>query len=35
MADHHGGDCEVSNGYRQNGTYSNLSKRLKELKKGQ
>ena len=34
-ADHHGGDGEVSDDCRQNGTYSNLSKRLNELKKGQ
>ena len=32
-ADHHDGD--VSDDCRQNGTYSNLSKRLKEIKKGQ
>ena len=31
-ADHHGGDGEVSDGCRQDGTFSNLSKRLKEIK---
>lgn len=30
--DHHGGDGEVSDGCRQDGTFSNLSKRLKEIK---
>ena len=34
-ADHHGGDGDVSDESRQNGTYSNLSRRLKEIKKGQ
>ena len=33
-ADHHGGDGEVSDGCREDGTYSNLSKRLKEIKNG-
>ena len=33
-ADHHGGDGEVSDGCMQDGTYSNLSKRLKEIKNG-
>ena len=33
--DHHGGDGEVSDGCMQDGTYSNLSKRLKEIKNGQ
>ena len=31
-ADHFGGDGEVSDGCRQDGTFSNLSKRLKEIK---
>ena len=31
-ADHHGGDGEVSDGCRQDGTFSNLSKRLKEIR---
>ena len=31
-ADHHGGDGEVSDGYSRDGTFSNLSKRLKEIK---
>lgn len=31
-ADHHGGDEEVSDGCRQDGTFSNLSKLLKEMK---
>lgn len=33
-ADHHGGDGEVSDGCGQDGTYSNLRKRLKEIKNG-
>ena len=33
-ADHHGGDGEVSDGCKEDGTYSNLSKRLKEIKNG-
>ena len=33
-ADHHGGDGEVSDGCREDGTYSNLSKRLKKIKNG-
>lgn len=33
-ADHHGGDGEVSHGTGRNGTSSNLSKRLKEIKNG-
>ena len=33
-ADHHGGDGEVSDECREDGTYSNLSKRLKEIKNG-
>ena len=33
-ADHFGGDGEVSDECAENGTYSNLSKRLKELKNG-
>ena len=33
-ADHHGGDGEVSDECRKDGTYSNLSKRLKEIKNG-
>lgn len=32
-ADHHGGDGEVSDGCQQDGTYSNLRKRLNEIKK--
>ena len=32
-ADHHGGDGEVSERCRQDGTFSNLSERLKEIKK--
>lgn len=32
-ADHHGGDGEVSDKCIQDGTFSNLSKRLKEIKK--
>ena len=31
-ADHFGGDGEVSDECRQDGTFSNLSKRLKEIK---
>ena len=31
-ADHHGGDGEVSDECRQDGTFSNLSKQLKEMK---
>lgn len=31
-ADHHGGDGEVSDGCSGDGTFSNLSNRLKELK---
>ena len=31
-ADHHGGDGEVSDMCRQDGTFSNLSKRLKEIR---
>jgi hypothetical protein len=31
-ADHHGGDGEVSDGCSGDGTFSNLSKRLKEIK---
>ena len=31
-SDHHGGDGEVSDGCRHDGTLSNLSKRLKEIK---
>ena len=31
-ADHHFGDCEFSDGCRQDGTFSNLSKQLKEMK---
>ena len=31
-ADHHGGDGEVSEGCRQDGTFFNLSKRLKEIR---
>ena len=31
-ADHHGGDGEVSDRCRQDGTFSNLSERLKEIK---
>lgn len=31
-ADHFGGDGEVSDGCMQDGTFSNLSKRLKEMK---
>ena len=31
-ADHHGGDGEVSDGCSDDGTFSNLSKRLKEIK---
>ena len=33
-SDHHGGDGEVSDGCSQDGTFSNLSKRLKEIKNG-
>ena len=33
-ADHHGGDGEVSDRCSKNGTFSNLSKRLKEIKNG-
>ena len=33
-ADHHGGDGEVSDGCSEDGTYSKLSKRLKEIKNG-
>lgn len=32
-ADHHGGDGEVSDRCVQDGTFSNLSKRLNEIKK--
>lgn len=32
-ADHHGGDGEVSDGCGQDGTFSNLSKQLKEMRK--
>ena len=32
-ADHHGGDGEVSDECRRDGTFANLSKRLKEMKK--
>ena len=32
-ADNHGGDGEVSDGCQQDGTYSNLRKRLNEIKK--
>ena len=32
-ADHHGGDGEVSDGCQQDETYSNLRKRLNEIKK--
>ena len=31
-ADHHGGDGEVSDGCIKDGTFSNLSKRLKEIR---
>ena len=31
-ADHHGGDGEVSEGCSQDGTFSNLSKQLKEMR---
>ena len=31
-ADHHGGDGEVSDGSSRNGTFSNLSKQLKEMR---
>ena len=31
-ADHHGGDGEVSDKCRRDGTFANLSKRLKEMK---
>ena len=31
-ADHHGGDGEFSDMCRQDGTFSNLSKRLKEIR---
>lgn len=31
-ADHFGGDGEISDGCRQDGTFSNLSNRLKEIK---
>lgn len=34
-ADHHGGDGEVSDGCRQDGTFSNLSRQLKEMKNEQ
>ena len=33
-ADHHGGDGEVSDRCGQDGTFSNLSKRLNEIKNG-
>jgi hypothetical protein len=33
-ADHHGGDGEVSDRCVQDGTFSNLSKRLNEIKNG-
>ncbi|MBQ6628299.1 MAG: hypothetical protein Q4Q37_08725 [Methanobrevibacter sp.] len=33
-ADHFGGDGEVSDGCRQDETFSNLSKRLREIKNG-
>ena len=33
-ADHHGGDGEVSDECSEDGTYSNLSKRLNEIKNG-
>lgn len=33
-ADHHGGDGEVSDECREDGTFSNLSRRLKEIKNG-
>lgn len=32
-ADHHGGDGEVSDGCSKDGTFSNLSRQLKEMKK--
>ena len=31
-ADHHGGDGEISDGCINDGTFSNLSKRLKEIR---
>lgn len=31
-SDHHGGDGEVSDRYIEDGTFSNLSKRLKEIR---
>ena len=32
MADHHGGDGEVSDGCIDDGTFSNLSKQLKKMR---